>query len=138
MRHIGAVAFAAIIGLTVACHGNSPTEPVAPPLVTFPARLTFAISTTSSHTLRSAKMTFDGREVATVTMPLGGGQANLEATVDATRGAHTIRLVVVDQATSGNIYFGSGSITLPDKILDLVNVSKVLATGEALEFNVNI
>ena len=129
MRTSGWIA-ASLLILSVSCSndGETPTTP-GPPV-----RLTFALATTSSHTIRAAKLTFDGRDVTTVQIPGGGGQVSLEGLVSANKGSHTVRLVIIDQASSPNRYFGSGAVTAPGRILDLVPVQDVLATGQALEF----
>ena len=114
----------------VSCSGDGETPTTPGP----PVRLTFALATTSSHTIRAVKLTFDGLDVTTVQVPGGGGQVSLEGLVSANRGPHTVRLVIVDQASSPNQYFGSGAVTAPGRILDLVPVQGVLATGQALEF----
>ena len=137
IRQIAVVVLAVVV-LFTGCNGQSPTDPVTPPVATVQARLDFAMATTASHILRSAKMTFDGRDVAAVNIPLGGGQARFEANVDASAGRHVIRLVVLEQADSPYTYFGSGAITLPTKVLDLARVQRMLATGEAIEFNVDL
>ena len=94
------------------------------------------MSTTSSHAIRQVRLTFDGREVATINQPGGSGQVSLRATVNAFPGPHTIRLVVTDQASSPNQYFAIGSITKPLAIYDLAPIEGLVKTGEALEFRV--
>ena len=101
------------------------------------ARLEFLATTTSSHAIRKAKLTFDGRDVATVEIPGGGGQVAFKETVSATRGAHIIRIVILDQASSPNPYLATGAVTTMTRVLDLAPVQGVLATGEALEFRVD-
>jgi hypothetical protein len=124
------------IVLIVACNGESPTSPTPFPIPTAAARLRPIISTTSSHTIRVAKLTFDGAVVQTVELPGGGGEVSFDTTVQATAGEHVVGLVIVDQASTPNRYFVSGSITLPAKILDFARIERDLATGQALELKV--
>jgi hypothetical protein len=119
-----------------ACNGDSPTEP--PSIVLTSARLDFSMSTTSSHTIRVARMTFDGREVAKADVPGGGGQVRLQANVEGASGQHTIRLVIVEQLSTPNPYFGSGAVTTLTRVMDLAPVQGTLATGEALEFKFSL
>jgi hypothetical protein len=102
------------------------------------AVLSFYVSTTSSHTIRQVRLTFDGRQVGIVDQPGGSGQMTIKATVTAAPGAHIIRLVVSDQASSPNPYRAIGSITTPTRIYDLVAVEGLVRTGEALEFRVQL
>ncbi len=62
----------------------------------------------------------------------------LQATVNATAGAHTIHIVIVEQASSPNQYFASGAVSTPQRILDLAPVEGLLKTGEALEFRISL
>ena len=126
-RHI---AFAALLIVAVACNRSAET-PTGPGNA---ARLSFIVSTTSSHTIRKANLVFDGRVVATAEVAGGGGQVTLDATVNAAQGSHRIAIVIVDQASSPNPYFAGGAITTPMKIVDLAPLQRVLATGESLEF----
>lgn len=102
------------------------------------ARLSIQLVTTSSHTLRKATLSLDGRDVATAAEAGGAGQMTLEATVSGVRsGNHILRIVVIDQASSPNPYIASGSIQTNNKILDLAPAQGVLKTGEALEMQVS-
>jgi hypothetical protein len=93
-----------------------------------------AFGTTSSHTIQRAKLRLDGRDVALVEAPGGTGPVSLEAHVNGlSRGPPTLEVVVPQQASFPNEYFASGSVSTPDRILDLAIFKKVLATGEALE-----
>ena len=111
--------------------GRAASKPAADSAV-----LSFAVTTTSSHTIRQVRLVFDGREVATVDRPGGSGQVEIKATVTAARGPHLIQLVVADQASSPNPYRAMGSITTPTRIYDLVPVEGLVKTGEALEIRV--
>ena len=123
--------------LALSCNNNgggeTPTSPAAGS-----TKLNFVVVTTSSHTLRKVNLTFDGHIVAAADEPSGAGQVQLQATVDAGPGSHTIRVIIVDQASSPNPYSAGGSISTPLKILDLAQVQGVLQTGEALEFRVTL
>src|SRR6476659_7026764 len=78
------VAFAVLLIAATACNGSleSPTAPASS------ARLSFVVTTTSSHAIRKANLTFDGHQVATAEVAGGGGQVTLEATVNAAPGSH--------------------------------------------------
>jgi hypothetical protein len=108
------------------------------PAVPATALLSFSISTTSSHTLRQVRLTFDGRDVSTVEQPRGTSQMSITGSVSAAPGPHVIRLVVADQASSPNPYRAIGSITTRTSIYDLVPVEGSVATGEALEIRVTL
>ena len=150
--------------LVVACNGNeSPTAPTAAPSKTAlsaaartPASgsavrrravspvpssstvLSFSITTTSSHTLREVRLTFDGRVVATVEQPGGSARLTIKGTVNAASGPHIIGLIIADQASSPNEYRAIGSITTPTRIYDLAPVEASVKTGEALEIRVTL
>ena len=102
------------------------------------ARLSIQLVTTSTHTIRKATLTLDGREVATAATPGGSGQVMLEGTVNGIRtGNHVLRIVVVEQASSPNPYIASGSIQTNNRILDLAPAHGLLKTGDAIEMQVS-
>ena len=125
--------------LAAGCGRNTaPASLTEPPPPAFQARLDMGIaSVNSAETLRRVKLTFDGRDVSTVATP-PARLLSLEGTVNWTPGTHTIRIVVLDQTSSPNQYAISGSVTLPNRIADLVIVRGVVATGEGLEIKVTI
>ena len=131
-------ALLALVVAALACNqiGISGQSPVAPGST---LRVTMNFATTSSHTIRNVKLTFDGREIASAAPAGGSGEVTFDVAVSGVnRGAHTIGFLVVDQASSPNPYFASGSVSLPEKILDLARVEKLLATGETLEVHISI
>src|SRR5688500_17212464 len=103
-----------LLFVSISCSNDVETPTTPGP----PVRLTFAIATTSSHTIRAVKLTFDGQDVTTVRVPGGGGQVSLEGLVSANKGPHVVRLVILEQASSPNQYYGSGAVTAPGRILD--------------------
>jgi hypothetical protein len=117
---------------------DSPTAPETPTGITRPASLDMVIGTNSSHTLRTVALTLDGREVARKTEPGGAGEITLKADVEVTKGFHTIGLVVVEQASSPNRYFATGSVTMPGRVLDLIDVDDMLTTGQSLQIRVEM
>jgi hypothetical protein len=147
MRRASMIPIVLAAVLLAACNGNeSPTAPIAnapgppapAPTIGSGTVLSFSMSTTSSHTIRKVRLTFDGRDVATAEEPGGSGQVSIKGTVTADPGLHVIRLVIDDQASSPNQYFAIGSVTMPLKIFDLAPVQGQLKTGEALEFRVEL
>ena len=126
--------FVAFFALGCNSGGETPTSPGGGGTTA----LNFIVATTSSHTIRKVNLTFDGRMVATVDEAGGAGQVQIQAMVDAGPGSHTIRIVIVDQASTPNPYTAGGSISTPAKILDLAPVQGLLNTGEALEFHVTL
>ena len=132
--------FLLLVLVLAACSGDrsiaTPTEPSAPALN---ARLDMGIASVgNADTLRRVKLVFDGRDVATVERREGARLISLEGNVSWTPGTHTIRIVVLDQTSSPNQYAISGSVTLPNKIADLIIVRGVVATGDGLEIKVTI
>lgn len=163
MRRISVITLLIAAVLVVGCSGyESPTAPTATasnaalssseartpspgsparkravsPSVPASAQLSFTISTTSSHTLRQVRLTFDGRDVATVEQSRGTSQLTIKGSVPAAPGPHVIGLVVVDQASSPNNYRAIGSITTRTTIYDLAPVEASVTTGQALEIRV--
>ena len=126
-----------LFALIIGCDGyESPTAPTPPPAPTTAARIRLSMATNSSHTIRVARLTFDGTVVDTIEIAGGGGQVSFDKTVQTTAGAHVIGVVIAEQASTPNRYILSGSITLPAKILDLAPVQRDLATGEVIELRV--
>jgi hypothetical protein len=130
MRNI----FLALVALAMGCsHGESPTD--AGSLI----HLSIIVRTTSSTALQKAKLVFDGRDVVTVESPAGSGQMLLEGTVSgAGRGMHTMRIVILQQASTPNSYSAGGSVSTADRILDLAPVEGIVATGQSLEFHITL
>lgn len=128
------VSLALLAVLALSC--NAEFGPTASGTV---VRLNITVVTTSSHTLRHAKLLLDGREVASAQEPLGAGQVRFDTTVSGVgRGEHTISAVIVEQASSPNPYIVSGAVTLPDRILDLASTQAVLATGESITLRISV
>src|SRR6476660_2262229 len=89
--------------LALSCNNNNGGEtPTSPGGGS--TKLNFVVATTSSNTIRKVSLTFDGRTVATADEPAGAGQVQLQVMVDAGPGSHTIRVIIVDQASSPNPY----------------------------------
>ncbi len=137
-NRIASLVLAALAAFSVGCNGGASGtgSPTGPGSV---VRLTFTATTTSSHTIRTARLLMDGREVTSVVSPGGSGQVFLDSTVRGiARGEHTISVVIADQASSPNPYTVGGAVTLPDRILDLAPREGLLATGEALTFRISV
>jgi hypothetical protein len=54
------------------------------------------------------------------------------------RGEHTIRVVIVDQASSPNSHTVGSAVTLPDRIMDLAPLQGLVATGESLSIRITV
>jgi len=113
--------------------GETPTD------VGSAVRLTVVLQTTSSNTIQKAKLLFDGRDVVTVEPSGGAGQITLEGTVSGVRrGSHSMKVVVLQQASTPSGYTAGGAVATQERILDLAPVQGLLATGESLEFRINL
>ena len=137
-RWIAVFAAGAAALLSVACNedGTMGGGPTATGVV---VRLNITVVTTSSHTIRRVKLLLDGREVGSALEPLGAGQVRFDSTVSGVaRGEHTIAVTIVDQASSPNPYMVGGSVTLPDRIMDLAPAQGVLATGESISLRISV
>ena len=141
MRKANAMLVVVLLAVVGCSKTPSPTEPVTPPVATVQARLDFGIATIdSSETIRRVKLTFDGRDVTTVTLPAASKSASISGTVDwpVGGGQHVIRIVILDQTSSPTAYGATGSVIMPRRIADLITVRETLATGEGLQFKVTL
>lgn len=133
MRNPRWIVLALLAVVVWGCHGSENVTGVESGV-----HLTIHLSTTSSHTIQRAKLTLDGRDVVTAEPPGGAEEVTLDTTVNGVeRGSHTLKVVIVRQASSPNSYFAAGAVATQDRILDLAPVQGVLATGESLEIKVN-
>ena len=130
------VVVAVLAALVFGCNGEDSDSITGPGNVT---RVNILLISPSLNALQKAKMTFDGRYVAEITSIGGTAPAiPLEATLSGvSRGPHTIRVVIVEQASSPNPYIAAGAIVTPDRVIELAPVEGNLRTGEALEIRVS-
>ena len=100
-------------------------------------RINILLISPSANAVQRAKLVLDGRDLVTADAAAGSASIALDAMVNnVSRGTHTLRVVILQQATSPNIYVMAGAIIAPDRILELAPVTGLLATGEALETRV--
>lgn len=118
-----------VFGFITGCQSESPSDPG------MVVHLTMNVHAESALALRKAKLTLDQREVAMVDLPGGTTDIMLDGTISGVKqGEHTIRVFVLDQASSPTRYVVGGAVTTSDRILDLASVEGLIATGDAVEF----
>ena len=133
LSHVALLAFTAI---SWGCGRDGMETPTSAGSV---VRLSVVVRTTSSQAMQKAKLVFDGRDVVIVESPGGSGQMILEGMVSGVlHGSHSMKVVILQQASTPNPYSAGGSVATPERILDLATVEAVLATGESLEFRMSL
>lgn len=132
-RHLTVAALAVLI---LGCGGEGSDTVTGPGSTLDSVRVNILLISTSPS-IREAKLTLDGRDVASIVALGGALTVPLDATVRGlTRGQHVLRVVIVDQTSSPNLYIAAGAVITTDRILDLAPVQGTLKTGEALEMRV--